>query len=121
MESDTTKAILFRFSRKLGILRNDDLAGSPVYYDFKNLFNIPVPAEDGKKKKKAPKKEGIFVNIPGKAEVKIYTPTETYFAEELPFAQLGTTESLSKELFDKNATTKIILDKATGAVVKIGK
>ncbi len=119
MESDTTKAILFRFSRKLGILRNDDLAGSPVYYDFNNLFSIPQPADDGKKKKKAAKREGIFVNIPGKAEVKIYTPTETYFAEELPFAQLGTTESLSKDLFDKKTTTKIILDKATGGIMKI--
>ena len=44
MESDTTKAVLFRFSRKLGILKNNDLAGAPIYYDFKNLFSIPQPA-----------------------------------------------------------------------------
>ena len=118
MESDTTKAVLFRFSRKLGILKNNDLAGAPIYYDFKNLFNIPQPADDGKKKK-APKKEGVFVNIPGKATVKIYSPTEVYFEDDLPFAQLGTTESLSKDLFNKNVTTKVILDKATGGVIKI--
>ena len=120
MQSDTTKAVLFRFSRKLGILRNDDLAGAPVYYDFRNLFNIPQPAENGKKKKE-PKKEGVFVNIPGKAAVKIYSPTEVYFEDELPFAQLGTTESLAKDLFNKNATTKVVLDKATGAVQSIEK
>ena len=118
MESDTTKAVLFRFSRKLGILKNNDLAGAPIYYDFKNLFSIPQPADNGKKKK-APKKEGVFVNIPGKAAVKIYSPTKVYFEEELPFAQLGTTESLSKELFNKNVTTKVVLDKATGGVIKI--
>ena len=120
IESDTTKAVLFRFSRKLGILRNDDLAGAPIYYDFKNLFTIPQPSNDGKKKK-APKNEGIFVNIPGKAEVKIYSPSEVYFEEKLPFAQLGTTESLSKDLFNKNAGTKVVLDKATGGVIKIEK
>lgn len=118
MDSDTTKAVLFRFSRKLGILKNNDLAGAPIYYDFKNLFSMPQPANDGKKKK-APKKEGVFVNIPGKAAVKIYSPAEVYFEEELPFAQLGTTESLAKELFNKNVTTKVILDKATGGVIKI--
>ena len=118
MDSDTTKAVLFRFSRKLGILKSNDLAGSPIYYDFKNLFSVPLPADDGKKKK-APKKEGVFVNIPGKATVKIYSPTEVYFEEDLPFAQLGTTESLSKDLFNKNVTTKVTLDKATGGVIKI--
>jgi hypothetical protein len=118
MESDTTKAVLFRFSRKLGILKNNDLAGAPIYYDFKNLFSIPQPADNGKKKKAA-KKEGVFVNIPGKAAVKVYSPTKVYFEEELPFAQLGTTESLSKELFNKNVTTKVVLDKATGGVIKI--
>ncbi len=118
MDSDTTKAVLFRFSRKLGILKNDDLAGAPIYYDFKNLFNIPLPVEDGKKKK-LPKKEGVFVNIPGKAAVKIYSPTEVYFEDNLPFAQLGTTENLSRDLFNKNVATKVILDKATGGVIKI--
>lgn len=117
-DSDTTKAVLFRFSRKLGILRNDDLAGTPIYYDFKNLYSIPV-VEDNEKSKKAVKKGGIFVNIPGKATVKVYTPTEIYFEEDLPFAQLGTIESLSKDLFNKNTATEVILNKATGGVISI--
>ena len=117
-DSDTAKAVLFRFSRKLGILRNDDLAGSPVYYDFENLFSVPQPVEDGKKKKAA-KNEGVFVNIPGKAAVKIYSPKEVYYEGELPFGQLGTTDCLSKVLFNKNAFTKVILDKATGGVISI--
>ena len=117
-ESDTTKAVLFRFSRKLGILKSDDLAGAPIYYDFENLFSVPQPTEDGKKKK-APKNEGVFVNIPGKAAVKIYSPKEVYFEGELPFGQLGTTDCLSKVLFNKNTYTKVILDKATGGVISI--
>ena len=118
MESDTTKAVLFRFSRKLGILKKNDLAGAPIYYDFKNLQTLPVDAENGKKKKN-PKNEGVFVNVPGRAMVKIYSSGEVYFEEELPFAQLGVTECLSKDLFNKNVTTKVILNKATGAVVNI--
>ncbi len=117
-ESDTTKAVLFRFSRKLGILKSDDLAGAPIYYDFENLFSIPMPEDNGKKKK-APKNEGVFVNIPGKANVKIYSPKEVYFEKELPFGQLGTTDCLSKVLFNKNTFTKVVLDKATGGVISI--
>ncbi|MBR5277021.1 MAG: DUF4831 family protein [Bacteroidaceae bacterium] len=118
IESDTTKAVLFRFSRKLGILKNDDLAGAPIYYDFNNLSTVPTATDDAKKKK-APKKDGVFVNIPGKAAVKIYSPTEVYYEETLPFGQLGTTESLSKDFFNKNNATKVILNKATGAVISI--
>ena len=118
-ESDTIKGVLFRFSRKLGVVDNANLAGAPVYYDFRNLNNvyIPLPGEV----KKPIKKEGICYNVPGKAEFKIYTTGKTLFHEELSIAQLGTTEVLSKLLFNKNAQTKVTFDTATGAIIKIEK
>ncbi len=121
-QSDTTRAVLFRFSRKLGILERDNLAGNPIYYDFKDLKTVNLTtATDGKKKKKEVKKEGICYSLPGKALVKIYTPAETLFEEELPFAQLGTVEVLARNFFAKDGSTKVLFDTSTGAIIEIQK
>ena len=120
-ESDTTKAIMFRFSRKLGVVDNANLAGAPVYYDFKNMRSVYIPTPEEMAKKKEIKKSGICYNIPGKALLKIYITGKTLYEDELPIAQLGTTEVLSKTLFNKNATTKVTFNTATGAVVSIEK
>lgn len=119
-ESDTTKAILFRFSRKLGVVDKDNLAGAPIYYDFRNLHSVRIPTAEEVKKKEI-KKEGICYNIPGKAAFKIYTLGKVFYDEEIPVAQLGVTEVLSKTLFNKNATTKVLFDTATGGVISIEK
>lgn len=116
-ESSTEKSVLFRFSRKLGILEKDNLAGKPVYYDF-NGKSTALPVTEGKK---AIKKEGICYNLPGRALVKIYTPSENYFEEEVPIAQLGSVEVLSKSLFNKNANTRVVFDTATGGIISIDK
>lgn len=118
-DSDTTKSILFRFSRKLGVVDNNNLAGAPVYYDFRNLNSIYVPTQP--EGKKAAKKEGICYNVPGKAEFKIYTTLKTLYDKELPIAQFGVTETLSKSLFNKNAQTKVLFDTATGSIISINR
>lgn len=121
LDSDTTRSVLFRFSRKLGILERDNLAGAPVYYDFKNLKTVKTEPVDKKKKKKEVKKEGICYSLPGKAMVKVYTPSETLFEEEMSFAQLGTVEVLARNFFDKNGNTKVLFDTATGGIIEIEK
>ena len=118
-ESDTVKSILFRFSRKLGVVDNENLAGAPVYYDFRNLNSVYIPLPD--EVKKPLKKEGICYNVPGKAEFRIYTTIKALYNSELPIAQLGTTEILSKALFNKGARTKVTFDTATGAIINIEK
>lgn len=40
---DTTRAILFRFSHKLGILDKENLAGDAVYYDIEDLKTVKFP------------------------------------------------------------------------------
>ncbi len=119
-QSDTTKAVMFRFSRKLGLVDNANLAGAPVYYDFENLHSVYIPTAEEIKKKEI-KKEGICYNVPGKATLKIYTSGKVLYNDELPIAQLGTTEVLSKSLFNKNAATKVIFDRATGGIISIEK
>ncbi len=118
-ESDTTKSVLFRFSRKLGLVSNDNLAGAPVYYDFRNMKSVYIP-QPGEVKKPV-KKEGLCYNVPGKAELKIYVTGKTLYNEEVSIAQFGTTEVLSKVLFNKNATTKVTFDTATGGIIRIEK
>lgn len=119
-ESDTTKAILFRFSRKLGVVEKENLAGAPIYYDFRNLHSVRIPTAEEVKKKEI-KKEGICYNIPGKAAFKVYTAGKVFYNEEIPVAQLGVTEVLAKTLFSKSANTKVIFDTATGGVISIDK
>ncbi len=117
-DSNIEKDILFRFSRKLGIVEKDNLAGKPIYYDFKNTNSIPSNTDE---KKKQIKKEGVCYNIPGRAHTRIYTPSEVYFDEELPVAQLGCVEILSKNLFNKNSDTEVVFDTTTGGIISIDK
>ena len=119
---DTVKAVLFRFSRKLGVLDKENLAGEPVYYDIKNLRTVVLPTEnETAANKKSIKKEGVCYNIPGRARMEIYTRSRTFIKKEIAIAQLGTTEVLSKTLFGKNNTTKVLFDTATGGVISIKK
>lgn len=120
--TDTTKAVLFRFSRKLGLLEGDNLAGAPVYYDYNPLvMQDESVQESGKKKKKDKKKEGVCYIVPGRALVKIYSSGDTMYEDEIPVAQLGTVEVLSKSMFGKNSDTKVLFDTSTGGVISIDK
>ena len=124
---DTTKAVLFRFSQKLGVVDKENLAGEPIYYSIKNLktVEIPVVVETEKKKtkkEKAPKQpEGILYNIPGRAKMEIYSRTTTFLEKEMTIAQFGTTEVLAKSLFSKDNTIKVLFDTATGGIISIKK
>lgn len=118
-KEDVNSQILFRFSRKFGVLNADDLAGAPIYYSIKDLKTVLPPVES--KKKSSTKANGIFYCVPGKAFVTIFNNRETYFEENLSMAQLGNVELLSSQLFNKNKTTKVIFNSATGAVSQIQK
>ena len=130
-ETDVNKVILGRFSRKLGILHPDDLAGAPIYIDIKGSNDVPMPVEepeeDTKKKKKtktAKKKaeddqDGIVYNVPEKTEIKVYTNSETLAEKSFPIAQFGNVETLSSDFFNKKKAIKITLSPITGALLKV--
>lgn len=119
--SDTARAVLFRFSRKMGLVDADNLAGSPVYYDFKRHKIQQPEVIEPKKKKKEVKKEGICYMVPGRADFRIYFSGKELYNETLPIAQFGTVEVLSKELFTKQADTKILFNTSTGNIICIEK
>ena len=126
-ENSVDKVVLGRFSRKLGLLHPDDLAGMPVYIDIKAHNNVaPIPAEDsqakgkkGAKAKKSTKQDGIVYNIPDKADIKVYTNSETLTEDTYPIAQFGNTETLSSTFFTKKKATKVTLSPTTGALLKV--
>lgn len=119
--SNITKAVLFRFSRKLGFVDKDDLAGEPVYYNLRDMKTVHIPAPEELEKKKILKKEGICYNIPGKAEFSLFTRSKKLYNAEIYIAQFGVTEILAKELFNKKATTKVLFNTATGGIISIEK
>ena len=121
MGCDTTKAVLFRFSRKLGFVDKEDLAGEPVYYNLRDMKTVHIPTPEELEKKKVLKKEGVCYNIPGKADFSLFTRSRKLCSSEIHIAQFGVTEVLAKELFGKKATTRILFNTATGGIISIEK
>lgn len=124
-EGDADKVILGRFSRKLGLLHPDDLAGMPIYIDIKGSNSVAEPIEPQPEKKpklkkeKSNKQDGLVYNIPEKADIKVYTNSETLAETAIPISQFGNTETLSSSFFSKKKNVRVILDPTTGALIKV--
>lgn len=106
--------VAFRFSKKLGVVANNDLAGEPVYITLKNLKTINIPQDDGKKKV-----DGVAYNVPGKASILLTQGKDVLFEDEVPVTQFGTVEYLAPALFNKNSTIKVTFNPVTGGLVKV--
>lgn len=107
--------VAFRFSKKLGIVANDDLAGEPYYISITNL-KTPDLSNVVENKKKV---EGVAYNVPGRAQIVLTQNNKKLFDEELPITQFGTIEFLAPVLFNKSATVKVLFDTATGGLIKV--
>ena len=120
-EKEVEREVIFRLSRRLGIVDSDDLAGVPYYITIKNSTpQLPDsveainPADD--KKRYTRKYKGFFVNVPTKAEISLYQEDQFLDSFEKSFAQFGTLELRDGQLF-KRYVTHMQLDPATGGVV----
>lgn len=117
-EKEIKDQVVFRFSNKLGVLKENDLAGEPVYLSVTNENTLPPANEEEKAKKKM---EGVIYNIPGKALVTISKNGKQVISEEVSLTQFGETEVLVDNLFNKKVNTRVIFNPTTGAIVKIDK
>ena len=106
--------VAFRFSKKLGIVANNDLAGEPVYITIADLKSINIPEADPKKQV-----DGIAYNVPGRARVTLDYHNEELYNAEIPVTQFGVVEYLAPVLFNKNSVIKVLFDTNTGALVKV--
>ena len=117
-EKEMQDQVVFRFSKKLGVLKEDNLAGEPIYITIKNESNLPQANEEGKAKKKM---EGVIYNIPGKALITLKGNGKQFVNEEVLLTQFGETEVLIDNLFNKKVNTRVIFNPTTGGIVKIEK
>lgn len=106
--------VAFRFSKKLGIVANNDLAGEPVYITIADLKSINIPEADPKKQV-----DGIAYNVPGRARVTLDYHNEELYNAEIPVTQFGVVEYLAPVLFNKNSVIKVLFDTNTGGLVKV--
>jgi len=117
-DREVNHELLFRFSAKLGLVADDDLAGVPYYISIEDLKTVPAaePTEPKKKLKEVP---GIYVNVPGKMRVTVSDATKTLLSTEFAAGQFGNVELLSGALFNKRYTTHLWLHPLSGAVEKL--
>lgn len=114
------ETILLRFSKKLGIVDADDLAGAPIYLSITPYAPLPqVVKDEAADKKKAKMEKGIYYNVPAREKISIYDNQNKYVQTETPMAQFGTVEILSETLFNKGANTKVSFFPQTGGIEKL--
>lgn len=111
--------VAFRFSKKLGVVANNDLAGSPFYISLKDLKTVKMPQVDENDKKKKKDLEGVAYNVPGQALVTLTDGKKKLYEGELPVTQFGVIEYLAPVLFNKNSTIKVYFDPNTGGLLKV--
>lgn len=113
------KEILFRFSKFLGLVDSDNLAGEPVYISIKDLKTLPEEVVDEKKKGSKKEVEDVRYAIPSRADVCIFTQEKQLASATIPVAQFGRVEHLGGELFNKKFITRIQFSPETGGILKI--
>lgn len=116
---ETERQVVFRLSKKLGLVDADDLSGTPYYISIADLHTTPLPDPTAAHGKKKATEDGIYVNVPGKIRATICHGTDMIESIETQAAQFGHTELLSGELFNKRPNTRLTLNPATGAVAKL--
>lgn len=116
-DSTVTRDVLFRFSKHLGLVEADDLAGEPYYISVTDLHTLPAETivEDKTKKEV----EDVRYIVPSKAAVKVFDAKREIYSATVPMAQLGRVEHLGGDLFNKKFGTRVYLSPETGGIVKI--
>ena len=113
------KQVLFRFSKKFGLVDADDLSGEPYYISIEDLHkqveNTAIDTSD----KKAKDDAGIYANLPGKIKATLYRSENQIAEYEVYAAQFGITAPMDNELFSKKLLTSLVYDPTTGHVETI--
>lgn len=118
-DEPASKLTAFRFSAKLGVLPVDNLAGEPVWIDINSKNVFPQTDESRKKTGSKGANQFLYCRVPGRAVIKVYNNRQSFLTEEVPLAQFGSIEVVSKNIMGRQSDTKIIFNTATGAVSSI--
>lgn len=118
-EREVNNRILFRFSEAFGMVGADDLSGAPYYLTISDLHQTPEDTRTDKEKLKDKDETGLFINVPGRARIKIYKEEKLVKEFDTPFAQFGRSENLSPLLFTKKVSTSYEINPVSGAIINL--
>uniref|UniRef100_A0AB33J7P0 DUF4831 family protein n=1 Tax=Prevotella sp. GTC17259 TaxID=3236795 RepID=A0AB33J7P0_9BACT len=118
-EKEADKQLLFRFSKKLGMVDLDDLAGAPYLIKIEDLHDIATVQLGVENEKKSKDDIGLNVNLPGRIRITLFKADEQWASFELYAAQFGRMEKISGEMFGKKINTNLVLNGITGNVESI--
>ena len=114
-EKTVKKEVVCRFSQHSGVVKSDDLSGSPIYVNVKTSKPTMRDAETGSKVVLSP----IYYNLPGLAQVDIEYNGQVMCKGDYAIAQLGVAIPLSSELFIGKETPIIRFNPETGNIQSI--
>lgn len=115
------KNVIFRFSKRLGMLSGDDGAGEPYYLNIKTLGQTvdKKPIVDNKEKKDDKADIGLRTALPQQIEAAVFSLNETLAKQLLAAPQMGSVEEISGDIFGKKQSARLTIDPTTGALVKL--
>ena len=116
-EKTQKEQVVFRFSRKFGLLTADDFSGEPYRIKVDDLGLDEEELDVVESAKKEDFQLGVI--LPGKMRMTLSAAGKKIAQYEAWAAQFGEVKMLSGMLFGKKLTSKILLDSATGSVVSL--
>lgn len=112
---EVERELVFRLSRELGFVSNDDFAGAPFYVGVSILEDNRMSEMDVNARKKLEK--GIAYCIPGKARITLYNAKSVLAEGDIPMAQFGHVEMLPQGQFtNKKRPCSALFVPSTGAI-----
>lgn len=111
--------VIARFSKKLGPVNIDNLAGAPIYLNLKALTSEDPASQDPKMMEALEKKlsKGIVYNIPNKANIEVSYENKMFVKKEVDVVQFGTKDVLDQKVFgSKSGSLKVIFYPDLGAI-----
>ena len=113
-DKEVKRGVLFRISKKLGLVDKDDLAGVPYYMTIdvpEKVDSVKYPLAENKKN------EGFYVNVPARTVLTLQREDQPLTTFEFLAPQFGFVELRSGQPF-KHYLTHLQLHPLTGALVK---
>jgi hypothetical protein len=114
-EKEVEREVIFRLSKKIGIVDKDDLSGIPYYMTIEDTHRTTFQKYDVDEKKK---EGGFYVNVPGLIKMTLHRDNHFIGTFPLYAAQFGFVELRSGSLF-KRYVTHMTLNPFLGSVEKI--
>ena len=119
-EFEEGRYVLARLNPYTGFVNRDDLSGTPIYLDIKQLEAPEIPKDEKGQEARLPR-DGVMYMLPGTAQVSLQWQGRELFSSTTEMAQYGIPFALDPTLFtNKKAPAAAIFNPATGALRSLG-